>query len=223
MKLVISIGGSILLSELSAENFRKYAKVLKELSTDHQLVVVVGGGKIARDYISVSRELGANETMSDLIGIEVTRLNARLLISSLGEIAYPEPLKDYTEIPRVLSMEKVAVMGGIAPGQTTDAVAAIAAEYINADLLVNATSVDGVYTSDPRVDRSAKKIERMSAEDLVRVVMKSEMKAGARAVIDPLAAKIIERSKIRTIVIDGRNPENLKKIFGDHGGTEIVG
>jgi len=221
MKLVISIGGSILVSNLSAENFRKYAEVLRDLSKIHQLVVVVGGGIIAREYISISRELGANEAVSDLIGIEVTRLNARLLISALGDVAYPEPLRDYTEIPKVLSSGKIAVMGGVAPGQTTDAVAAVAAEYINADLLVNATSVDGVYTSDPRKDPSAKKIERMSAEELVKVVMSTEMKAGSRAVIDPLAAKIIERSKIRTIVLDGRNPENLKKIFGDHGGTEI--
>lgn len=221
MKLVISIGGSILVSNLSAENFRKYAEVLRDLSKIHQLVVVVGGGIIAREYISISRELGANEAVSDLIGIEVTRLNARLLISALGDVAYPEPLRDYTEIPKVLSSGKIAVMGGVAPGQTTDAVAAVAAEYINADLLVNATSVDGVYTSDPRKDPSAKKIERMSAEELVKVVMSTEMRAGSRAVIDPLAAKIIERSKIRTIVLDGRNPENLKKIFGDHGGTEI--
>ncbi|MBC7114158.1 MAG: uridylate kinase [Archaeoglobi archaeon] len=222
MKIVISIGGSVLTSEFSVERFRKYASVLKELSSENELVVVVGGGKIARDYISISRELGANEAFSDLIGIEVTRLNARLLISALGDRAYPEPLKEYTKIPEVLEMKKIAVMGGVSPGQTTDAVAAVAAEFIGADLLVNATSVDGVYTSDPQKDPSARKIERMSAEELVRIVMSGEMKAGLKAVIDPLAAKIIERSRIRTIVMDGRNPENLKKIFSNHGGTEIV-
>jgi len=48
---------------------------------------------------------------------------------------------------------------GAYPGQTTDAVSAILAEYVGADLLINATSIDGVYTSDPKKNKSARKFE----------------------------------------------------------------
>jgi uridylate kinase len=54
------------------------------------------------------------------------------------------------------------------------------------------------------------------------MAMQTEMKAGSRSPIDPLAAKIIQRSSIPTAVVDGWNAENLKKgITGAHQGTEI--
>ena len=55
-----------------------------------EIFVVVGGGKTARDYIGIARGLGVSEAMCDEVGIEVTRLNAKLLIAALGEHAYPE-------------------------------------------------------------------------------------------------------------------------------------
>jgi uridylate kinase len=114
-------------------------------------------------------------------------------------------------------------MGGITPGQTTDATAAILAEFVGANLLVNATSVDGVYTKDPRVDPSAKKLDKITPKQLVNIVMQIEMKAGSGSVIDPLAAKIIERSKIPTIVLNGTDPKNIVNavIKNEHVGTEI--
>ena len=53
---------------------------------------------------------------------------------------------------------RIVVMGGVAVGQTTDAVAALLAEYVRADRLIVATSVDGVYTADPEKDPDAKKL-----------------------------------------------------------------
>lgn len=115
-------------------------------------------------------------------------------------------------------------MGGVSPGYTTDAVAAILAEYLNADLLVDATSVDGVYDADPRKNPGAKKYERLTAKELVALTGKEELKAGSRIVIDPVAAKIIERSGIKTVVLDGREPRNISDAvqLGKHRGTEIT-
>ena len=79
MKIVIAIGGSILLKDYDSERFKQYSKILKELTKEHELFVVVGGGKPAREYISVVRDLGAGEAQCDDIGIEVTRINAKLL------------------------------------------------------------------------------------------------------------------------------------------------
>jgi uridylate kinase len=93
---------------------------------------------------------------------------------------------------------------------------------VHADKLVVATSVDGVYTSDPEKDHTAKKLERMTHQALARLAMETEMKAGSRSPVDPLAAKIIERSSIPTAIVLGSKIENLKKgALGGHTGTEI--
>ena len=53
MKIVVAIGGSILLKEYDSTRFKQYSEILKELTKEHELFVVVGGGKPARDYIAV--------------------------------------------------------------------------------------------------------------------------------------------------------------------------
>lgn len=213
MLIVLSVGGSILAKELKPDKFVAYADVLKELSKEHELIVVTGGGAFARDYIGVARSTGANEVECDYIGIDITRLNAKLLISALGDAAYPEPPKDYKEAQSALSSGKIIVMGGVIPGQTTDAVAAILTEYLRADLLIIPTSVDGVYSADPRKDPNAVKYETMTAKELVSTVMTTEMKAGSKSPVDPLAAKIIERCNIETIVMEGSDPLNVMKVI----------
>ena len=234
MLIALSVGGSILAKDLNPESFRAYAKVLKSLAKEHKLVVVTGGGVAARDYIRAARSLGANETESDYIGILITRLNAQLLITALGDDAYPQPPCDYKEAWKALSSGKIVVMGGVIPGQTTDAVTAIVAEYLQADLIVIATSVDGVYSADPKKDPNAVKYETMTAKELVKIVISTEMKAGSQSPVDPLAAKIIERSNINTIVMHGADPENVADVIIQesigstskkevHLGTRIIG
>jgi uridylate kinase len=223
MKIVVSVGGSILAPTLNPEKFKSYALVLKELSKKNSVYIVTGGGQTARDYIRVARELGADEAACDVIGIEVTRLNARLLITALEEAAYHEPPLNYKEAKNAGLCGRIIVMGGLSPGHTTDAVSAILAEYIGADLLINATSVDGVYTSDPKKNKDAKKFDTMTPRQLIEIVMKTEMVAGANSPIDLLAAKIIERCSIMTIIMNGEDPQSIiDAVHGKHRGTVIV-
>lgn len=234
MLVVISVGGSILAKDLNPDSFISYANALDALSKEHRLVVVTGGGVAARDYINVARSVGANEVVCDFIGIEVTRLNAQLLISALGNNAFPEPPRTYKEAEAALTSGKIVVMGGVIPGQTTDAVSAILAEYLGADVMVIATSVDGVYSADPTTNPDAVKFEKMTAKELVNIVMSIEMKAGSKSPVDPLAAKIIERCNIETIVMDGNDPVAVSEVImqegvesepvtGVHLGTRIIG
>ncbi len=223
MKVVISVGGSVIAPTLAQEQFLKYADVIRTLATEHTVLVVTGGGKAARDYIGVARSMGANEAVCDLIGISLSRLNARLLISALSSAAFQDIPQNYREAETAMSSQKVVVMGGVAPGQTTDAVSAILSEYVQADLLIVATSVDGIYTADPYINKDARRLEEVTTDDLVKIVMSTEMKAGSKSVIDPLAAKIIERSKMSAIVIDGRDPRTLLEVVrGERVGTRII-
>ncbi|MGZ4903711.1 MAG: UMP kinase [Halobacteriota archaeon] len=223
MKVVISVGGSVIAPTLAQEKFLEYADVIRELAKEHTVLVVTGGGKAARDYIGVARSMGANEAVCDLIGISLSRLNARLLISALSTVAFQDIPQNYREAETAMSSHKVVVMGGVAPGQTTDAVSAILSEYVQADLLIVATSVDGVYTADPYINKDARRLDEVTTDELVKIVMSTEMKAGSKSVIDPLAAKIIERSKVSTVVIDGRDPHTLLGVIqGERVGTRII-
>lgn len=186
------------------------AKMLVEVSSATKVYVVTGGGRIARFYIGAGRALGATEQYLDLMGIDATRLNARLVIAALKDHACPEPPKDYDEAVRAGSSYQVVVMGGVTPGVTTDAVSARLAERVRATRLVNATSVDGAYTADPKKDVCAKRIPRMSHEELVTLVSGTAKGAGPTTVFDPVGADVLMRARIRLVIVDGRSMKNLR-------------
>jgi len=227
MRAVVSVGGSVLVPDLGDERVTAYAQVLGSLldgDRDLDLGLVVGGGQIAREYIEAGRAIGADEMALDRLGIGVTRLNARLLVAALGDRAAPAPPDDYETAATAVHRGDVPVMGGLVPGQTTDAVAAALAETIDADLLVYATSVAGVYSADPDENPDATHYEEISTDGLVDVIADIDMTAGSSAPVDLLAAKIIQRSETRTLVIDGNDPERVRRAIleGDHEGTEVL-
>ena len=226
MRVVVSVGGSVLAPDLRADRVEEYAEALGALTdAGHEVAAVVGGGGVARRYIGTARELGANEGQMDQLGIEVTRLNARLLITALGERAAPVPREGYEEATETLRRDGVAVMGGGVPGPSPDAVSDAVEEAADADLLVYATNVDGVYDADPSTDPEATRYDSLAAEELVALVAEGESlgSAGSNAPIDLLAAKILQRSALRTFVLDGSDPDRVREAVetGEFDGTEV--
>jgi uridylate kinase len=223
MRIIVSIGGSVLAPDLEAGRVEAHADVLDGLVAEgHEVAAVVGGGGVARRYIGTARDLGATEYDLDALGIDVTRLNARLLIAALDSSATPEPAESHEAARASLRRGEVAVMGGTIPGHTTDAVAALLAEMAEADLLVYATSVPGVFSADPNVDSGAERYDELSAGELVDVISSIETAAGSNAPVDLLAAKIIERSGLRAVVLDGSEPSRIADaVAGDADGTEV--
>jgi len=206
---VIALGGSVLFGDFSSENIKKFAQVINE--HDGKLAIVVGGGKIARRYIETARSLGADEVTCDIIGIDVTRINARILAVCLSNC--PDTVPDnFPDAKELLNRYDKVVMGGTFPGHTTDATSALLAEFIRAEELLIATSADGVYTKDPRIYSDAEKIEKMTPDELVEVVSRSSINAGSSSVVDLLTSKVIQRSGIKTRIFLG-TPENLKKVL----------
>lgn len=189
---------------------RKFAALARELHKKHQLGIVAGGGRTARKYIEPAREFGAPEVLCDRIGISATRLNAQLLSAAIGPEADIGPPKDHLEALRALDLKKIAVMGGTEPGHSTDAVAALLAEYMQADLLINASDVDGVYDKDPKKNKDAKRYEKMSIDQLADIIKSKSVGAGKYELLDLLAVKVIQRSGIRTIFLSGRDLDNMK-------------
>lgn len=209
--IALSIGGSILTPEgAEIEYISSLAGLLKKLCKENKLYIVVGGGPLARRYIGIARGLGGSEVELDELGIASTRLNARLLITALGEYAYPEPPLTFQEAKVQAKRFPIVVMGGTHPGHTTDAVAVMLGEFVGADKFINATSVDGVYTADPKIDPAATKLEKITPERLIEITSQSATGAGPHIVIDPLAARVIKRSNIPTYVLDGSDLTELE-------------
>jgi uridylate kinase len=225
MRVVMSIGGSVLAPDLDPGRVAAHAEAVERLVGEGcRLSVVVGGGSVARQYIGTARELGANEVQLDQLGIDVTRVNARLFVAALAPTVDATLAKEYETAGEALRRGDVPVMGGVAPGQTTDAVAAAMAEYVGADLLVFATSVDGVFSADPHESADAEKYDRLTPAELVDVVAPMSRDAGASAPVDLLAAKLIERAGLRAVVLDGTDPDRVATavLEGVHTGTDVV-
>ncbi|MDH5532651.1 MAG: UMP kinase, partial [Candidatus Bathyarchaeota archaeon] len=159
MRVVVRIGGSVVASPPNPEIMSKYAGLLRELKEQrHELVVVVGGGSVARDFIRIAKDMGLSEFDQDEVAIGVSRLFAQLLAMKLGDLGSGSVPTSVDEAVQELNTGKIVVMGGVRPGMTTDAVAAMVAEQVGAELLVKATDVDGVFTRDPKKHPNAKKI-----------------------------------------------------------------
>ncbi len=226
MKIVISIGGSLLTKELSAENFRKYADVLLRLKRDgHKIIAVCGGGKVARDYRDIAKNFTTDREQLDFIGIMATHLNAATFAAALGKHGYLLRWKSLkyalSEVKKVFG-KKIVVAAGYDTGFSTDYDATKLAEVVNADLLINASNVNGVYSDDPRKNPAAKKFSKLTHGEFLKIISKNPQKPGEYRLFDLPAAKLIKKLKLKTISIDGSDPQEiLRATKGRHVGTTI--
>ena len=223
MKVSISLGGSLLTREMTPANYRNYSRVLRRLKEKgHQLVVVCGGGRPAREFISMARELGADPGIQDRLGILATHANALLLIAALGEDADPRIHRRSDQVRKHLS-DRILVGGGHLPGSSTDYRAVLFAEAMGADLVVNATDYGGVFDKDPSKHPDAKQYERLSYKELISIIKKRfEQSPGDYGLFDLKAARRLSRIHMPLTIIDGTDPEEIARaVEGGHGGTEI--
>ena len=223
MRIVVAIGGSILVQDYSHDKYQEYSEILKDLSKKHEIFVVVGGGRPARDYIELARNLGAGEAKCDDIGIEVTRINAKIMLLALGDAGYQRVPHNFQEALEFSASSKIIVMGGTEPAHSTDAVSAILAEYVQADLLINLTSVDGMYTKDPNKFDDAELVSEITASDLLDFIKDKDVKAGTYEFFDMTAVQMIKRSALETVIANGKEPQNLiKAINKEKIGTRVI-
>lgn len=220
-RVVIKLSGR-LFGDNAADELKKYARMLLEISSEMQPVVVAGGGNIARHYINIARSFGSDEASLDIMGIEVSRLNARLLIAALGDNAYPTVPADLEQVSRATDGGKIVVTGGLHPGQSTNATAALIAEKVKAKKFLNATDVDGIYDSDPNKNKGAKLFKDITVKKCLELLGAENSAAGTYDLMDIVALKVIERSKIPTVVLKS-DPATIKNAIANKAtGTRIV-
>jgi len=210
----------VLGSPPDAKTVEAYAGVVSDLNYEgHSVGVIVGGGPISREYIKSAEKMGLSPYQQDTIAIHASRLNARLVAMKLGGVSSVPTSID--GMLQRLARNRVAVMGGLKPGITTDTVAALLAQRWRADLLVKASDRDGIYTADPGTDKKAKKLDRISYEKL-KQILGGEHRPGIHSIIDPIAVNQLVESRIRLVVLNGAEPRGvLKAVHGEKIGTLV--
>ena len=220
-RIVIKFSGKVFAME-NVKLLKDYARFLVKISKTYQPIIVAGGGKIARHYISHARSSGADESTLDELGIEISRLNAKLLIYALKGKAYSHPPTTLKEAQHAVDSGLIVVAGGLHPGQSTNGTAALIAEKTKAVQFINATDVDGIYDSDPNNNKKAKMFKKIEIKKLKKILIHEDSIAGGYDLMDIVALKIIERSKIKTRVIKSDIKNLEKTIKGQATGTEVI-
>jgi uridylate kinase len=156
------------------------AEVVEVAATGLQIAVVVGGGNIIRGVSA--HEQGIDRITGDSMGMLATVINALALSSAIEQLDVPTRVQTAIEMNEVAEpfirrrairhLEKGRVVlfaGGTGnPFFTTDSAAALRANEIGADVLMKATKVDGVYSSDPETDADARLIPRLSYDEVLQ-------------------------------------------------------
>ena len=192
-----------------------------------EIGVVIGGGNIFRGLSASAR--GMDRVSADYMGMLATIINA------LAMQDYLERKSVQTRVQTAIKMEEVAepfirrrairhlekgrivIFGGGtgSPYFTTDTTAALRAVEIEADAILKATKVDGVYDADPMKDKNAKKYDSLSYLDIVKNGLK---------VMDSTAVTMCMDNDLPIIVFNLKQHGNLKKVvLGEKIGTKVTG
>ncbi len=217
---VIKIGGSLLFTEdkeLNRSKIEKFCQIFKKSDYSGPNVIVCGGGIIAREYIDAVRSFHGNEALCDTFGIDLSRINSKLLIASFEDFAYPLVPKSIEELSMALLFNRIIVMGGLQPGQSTTSVALEVAEFMNAEELIILTDVAGIYDKDPKKYDDAKMLKNLTYKELQEIIINTsgdkQAAAGEYRIFDAVSLQILKRSNIKIVIMSGKNLKEFEKYW----------
>ncbi len=191
-----------------------------------QVAVVVGGGNFMRGARFAS-ELGIDLATADYMGMLATVQNALALQEGLERLEQSVRVQSALSISRVcesfirrrcirhLDKGRVVILaaGTGNPHVTTDSCAALRAAELNAEILLKATKVDGVYDADPKTNPDAKLYERVSFNEVIDQRLR---------VMDVSAIDVCQQHDIPITVFNLFKPGTMRRvILGDHLGTRV--
>jgi len=198
------------------------------LAAGAQIAVVVGGGNIIRGA-ELARAGDIQQASADYMGMLGTVINGVALKEKLETVGVESRLMSAIEIRAVaepfirgrairhLEKGRVVILaaGTGNPFFTTDTCAALRARELDCDILMKATKVDGVYTSDPKVDASATKYERLSYREAIN---------GRLRFMDLTALAMCEERGLPVLVFDFWQPGNIRRVVeGEPGIGTLLG
>lgn len=231
-RILLKLSGESLMGNqkfgITAEMLQHYANQVKEIvDLGVEVAIVIGGGNIYRGI--QAEKSGIERVQGDYMGMMATVINGMALQSAMESIGLYTRLISAIEMKAIAEpyirrrairhLEKGRVLifsGGTgSPFFTTDSAAALRASEINADVILKATRVDGIYTADPEKDPTAKKFDTITFSKVISLGLN---------VMDMTAFTICQENNVPIIVFDINGHDNLMRIIqGENIGTLVEG
>ncbi|MGB9732181.1 MULTISPECIES: UMP kinase [Calditerrivibrio] len=231
-RILLKLSGEALMGEqnygIDGDVVKFIAQEIKEVyDMGVSIGIVVGGGNIFRGVSESAKDM--DRVSADYMGMLATVINSLALQNALENIGVPTRVQTAIEMRQIaepyirrramrhLEKGRVVIFGAGTgnPYFTTDTTATLRASEINAEVVLKATKVDGVYTSDPKKDLNAVKFDTVTYLDVLNRNLK---------VMDSTAISMCMDNKIPIIVFDLYGKGNLKKIIsGEKIGTIVEG
>ncbi|MCH2153576.1 MAG: UMP kinase [Phycisphaerales bacterium] len=201
-------------------------EIANAASTGVQIAVVTGGGNIIRGADLAAR-LNIDQSTADYMGMLGTVMNGMALKESLEQLGQPARLMSAISLPalaesfirkralRHFEKGRVVILaaGTGNPFFTTDTCASLRATELNCDILLKATQVDGIYTSDPKKNPDATRYDQLSFSDAI------EQQLG---VMDLTAMSMCMEQKLPVIVFNYHETGNIRRVIeGEPIGTVV--
>jgi len=219
--VVISLGGSLIIpNEIDLSFLEKFKQVIKKHESNYNFVVVCGGGSVARKYISALKQSKKSEYLQSMVGISITRVNARFMTYLFGKDANEGIPHDMNHIKNLLRTNKIVFCGALryAEKETSDSTAAKLARFFKTDF-INLTVVPGLFTKNPLQFKDAKFIPEISWKEFHKRTEKIKYMPGQHFVLDQDASEIIMKGKIKTYIL-GKDLKNLDNLLS---GKKFIG
>jgi len=220
---VLSLGGSIIVpDEIDLGFLKKFRRLaLDFVKKGDRLVIVCGGGRLARKYSEAAKRIsGVSDEEMDWIGIKATMLNAELVKSMFGSLAYENVVNEPNK--KVITNKKIIIGSEWKPGWSTDYDAVLLAKQFGAQRIINLSNIEYVYDKDPKKYADAKKIDNISWDDFQQIVG-TKWKPSANLPFDPIATKLAKQWKLEVVIAKGTDLGNLRDILNEkaYRGTTI--
>jgi uridylate kinase len=221
---IIAVGGSIICPDKVNTEYLKalHAFIRGEIRDGKRFILVVGGGAPARTFQKAAAEVvDVPDEDKDWLGIHATRLNAHLLRTVFREEANPVIFEARGKITEFGSYPLI-IGAGWRPGWSTDFVTVqIAVDFKNPQAIILGKP-EFVYDKDNQAFPDAKPYVKMTWEEYMKLVP-AKWSPGIHAPVDPVAAKLAQKEKLRVIVAGGKDLQNVKDILDgkDFRGTTI--
>lgn len=206
----MSLGGSLIVPNgVDVDFVKPFVELIKEyVLKGYQFILITGGGNMARDYNDSLKKIvsPSNEDL-DWLGISITKANAEFIRVCFDDLAYQKIMNDPDVIPE--TSRPILVGGGWKPGNSSDLAAVHAAKSIGTDKIVNLTNIDYVYDSDPKLNKDAKPIEKISWVDFI-LLFPNDWVPGRNIPFDPIASVEAQTNSQEVVILNGKNFDNLR-------------
>lgn len=229
-RILLKLSGEALMGKFSygidPEFIQRLAREIGQLRTmGVEVAVVIGGGNIFRG--AGLAEAGMDRVAADHMGMLATVINSLALQDSLerenlftrvmSAVSIHRVCEDYIRRRAVRHLEKGRVVifaaGTGNPFFTTDSAASLRAIEIGADVVIKSTNVDGVYSADPKADRSAVRYDQLNYDEVINQKLK---------VMDATAVVLCRDNEIPIQIFNGNEEGSLLRLVtGEKVGTLI--